>query len=187
VSAFYRLIASGLTLGRFVATPLFLYFLVTTVREPQAQCLEAFTLLYLAIALSDLFDGFFARLAQASSHRWARLDALADILFNASSLLVASWLGLVGVWVPLGIIALATVFAYRNRGARAAGRVTLSEDPLGKAAGVVYYLFLGVVVSSLWFRTDMAYTTVWWVGNVVFVYTMAVLSRNVMAAAFRRE
>jgi CDP-diacylglycerol--glycerol-3-phosphate 3-phosphatidyltransferase len=177
----YRQVARGLTLGRFVATPPFLYLLVITLQAPQAQRLEALTLLYLAIALSDLFDGFFARLAQASSHRWARLDALSDILFNTSSLFVASWLGLVGVWVPLGVIALATVFAYRNRGVRAAGRVVLSEDPLGKAAGVVYYLLVGVVISSLWFGTDMGYIAVWWIGNVVFVYTIAVLARNLKA------
>jgi phosphatidylglycerophosphate synthase len=182
----YRVVARGLTLGRFVATPPFLYLLVTTQQEPQAQCLEALTLLYLAISLSDLFDGFFARLAQASSHRWARLDALSDILFNTSSQLVASWLGLVGIWVPLGIIALATVFAYRNQGA-AAGRVTLAEDRLGKTAGVVYYLFLGVVISSLWFGTDMATIAVWWIGNIVFVFTMAVLSRNLAAEALRRK
>lgn len=180
----YRTVARGLTLGRFAATPPFLLVLAGTLEEPAQERLAVLTLAYLAIALSDLLDGFFARLACASSHRWAQLDAIADILFNTSSLLVASWLGLVGVWVPLGIVVLAAVFLHRERKIPAANRVRLSEDRLGRAAGVVYYLLVGAVVSSLWFGKDtLPQTAVWWLGNIVFVYTMTALIRNLTAGA----
>lgn len=180
----YRMVARGLTLGRFAATPPFLFVLAGTPEEPGQERLAALTLAYLAIALSDLLDGVFARVARASSHRWAQLDAIADILFNTSSLLVASWLGLVGVWVPLGIIVLATVFMHRNRRVPITGHVRLSEDRLGRAAGVVYYLLVGAVVSSLWFGKDTTpQIAVWWLGNIVFVYTMTVLIRNLTVGA----
>jgi len=177
VSVFYRLVARGLTLGRFAATPPFLYLLVQTCGEPQGVGIG---LLFLAIAVSDLLDGFFARLAGASSHHWGQLDALADILFNTASLLVAAWLGLVGVWVPLGVIVLAALFMHRNRRARMADHVRLSEDSLGKAAGVVFYVMVGAVVLSLWLQTEMARIAVWWLGNLVFTYTLVVLIRNLL-------
>lgn len=189
----------GLTIGRFAATPLFLYLFVDAIENPQGSHLAILSLLYLAIALSDLLDGFFARLGRAASQRWAKLDALSDILFNTLSLFIASWFGLVGVWIPLGIVVLAAAFAHRNRriavqrrassvaGQTSNGRdvetVRLSEDRLGKAAGVLYYLFVGAVVSSLWFRTEVAPIVIWWLGNVVFVYTLAVIVRNLRAQA----
>jgi len=174
----YRLVGRGLTLGRFAATPLFLYLFVDAIEKPQGSRLVTLSLLYLAIALSDLFDGFFARLGRAASQRWAKLDAFSDILFNTLSLFTAAWLGLIGVWVPLGIVVLAAAFAHRNRRIADLQTDRLSEDRLGKAAGVVYYLFVGAVVSSLWFETEATPIVIWWLGNVVFVYTLAVIVRN---------
>jgi len=176
--SFFRLLARSFTLARFGATLPFLYLLVKVVEEPPGQQSMGLGLFFLAIAASDLLDGFFARMAQASSYRWGQLDALADILFNTASLLVAAWSGLLGFWVPLGVIVLATLFIHRNRRSEGPGHARLSEDRLGKAAGVVYYLLVGAVVLSLWLRTEPVRTALWWLGNLVFVYTLAVLVRN---------
>jgi phosphatidylglycerophosphate synthase len=186
VSVFYRLVARGLTLGRFAATPPFLYILVETFEDPQGQQGVGLGLLFVTIAVSDLLDGFFARLAGASSHRWGQLDALADILFNTASLLIAAWLGLVGIWVPLGVIVLAAMFMHRNRRPEMADDIRLSEDPLGKAAGVVFYLMVGAVVLSLWLQTETARIAVWWLGNLVFTYTLVVLIRNLLPKRLER-
>ena len=175
-----RFVARGLTLGRFAATIPFLYMLLAISPDSQARQGIALALMFAAIAGSDLLDGFCARLAGAASHRWGKLDALADIVFNTSSLLAAVWLGLVGIWVPLGIISLATLFLYRNRNPTTASGMRLSEDRLGKAAGVVYYLLVGVVVLSLWLQTEAVRMALWWLGNLVFLYTLVVLARNVL-------
>lgn len=179
-NTFFRLVARGLTIGRFIATIPFLYVLLASSPESSAGQGTALALTFVAIAGSDLLDGFFARLAGAASRRWGQLDALADIVFNISSLLAAVWLGLLGIWVPLSIIILATLFLHRNRNPATAHGVRLAEDRLGKAAGVVYYLLVGVVVLSLWLQTEAVRMALWWLGNLVFLYTLVVLARNVL-------
>ena len=70
MNSFFRLVACGLTLGRFAATLPFLYMLAKTVEEPSAHRALGLGLFYLVIAVSDLLDGFLARKAGAASHRW---------------------------------------------------------------------------------------------------------------------
>ena len=135
-------------------------------------------LLYLLTALSDLLDGYFARKAGAPSAKWGRVDALADVLFNTSSLLAAAWLGLVGYWVPLGIVALAAQFLYRNSAVQPEPQPRLREDLPGKAAGVVYYLLVGAVALGLWLDPTESRNWLWWVGNLVFLYTVIVFTHN---------
>ena len=171
----YRGLANGLTLGRF-AVPVPFVCLMLQAHAGAAGAL--LFLLYLLTAFSDLLDGYFARKAGAASARWGRLDALADIVFNTSALLAAAWLGLVGYWVPLAVVALAVQFLYRNRGAPSGRPTRLSEDRPGKAAGVVYYLLVGAVSLGLWL--DAAESSRWlrWAGDLAFVYTALVFARN---------
>ena len=138
-------------------------------------------LLYLLTALSDLLDGYFARKAGAPSAKWGRVDALADVLFNTSSLLAAAWLGLVGYWVPLGVVALAAQFLYRNSAVQPEPQPRLREDLPGKAAGVVYYLLVGAVALGIWLDGSPVWIN--WAGNTVFVYTALVFTRNVWRSA----
>jgi len=178
MNSFYRLIARSLTLGRIAATFPFVYLLLQTPSEPHRQQGVVLGLAFLAIAGSDLMDGFFARLARSASHSWGQLDALADILFNTSSLLVAVWLGLMGIWVPIGVVVLAGFFIRKNRQPEGVSPMRLSEDRLGKAAGVTYYLLVGAAVWGIWMGTETARMIVWWLGNLVFAYTSFVLLRN---------
>ena len=140
-------------------------------------------LLYLLTAFSDLLDGYFARRAGTASAKWGRLDVLADVWFNASALLAAAWLGLVGYWVPLGVAALAAQFLHRNRSAPAVARQRLREDIPGKAAGVIYYLLVGAVATGVWLDPDRAPDWLGWAGDTVFVYTALVFTRNVWRKA----
>ena len=138
-------------------------------------------LLYLLTAFSDILDGYFARKAGDGSAKWGRLDALADVLFNTSSLLAAAWLGAVGYWVPMGVVALAAQFLYRNRTVEPEQRSRLREDLPGKAAGVVYYLLVGAVALGIWLDGSPVWIN--WAGNTVFVYTALVFTRNVWRSA----
>lgn len=139
--------------------------------------------LYLLTAFSDVLDGYFARKAGSASAKWGRLDVLADVWFNTSSLLAAAWLGLVGYWVPLGVVALAAQFLYRNRRAPAKTPPRLREDAPGKAAGVVYYLLVGAVSLGIWLDSNRAPDWFAWAGNTVFVYTVLVFARNLRRRA----
>ncbi len=187
LATLYRGLANGLTLGRFVVPVPFIYLMLETHRGASGSPGGLLFALYLVTASSDLLDGYFARKAGAGSAKWGRLDALADMLFNTSSLLAAAWLGLVGYWVPLGVMALAAQFLYRNRTPRPERRPRLLEDLPGKAAGVVYYLLVGAVALGLWL--DGGWWNVWIhrAGNAVFVYTALVFAGNLCRSAEKRS
>lgn len=186
VSGFYRGLANGLTLGRFAVPLPFIYLMFEAHRGASGAAGALLLLLYLLTALSDLLDGYFARKAGAPSAAWGRLDALADMLFNASGLLAAAWLGRLGYWVPLGVAALGTQFLYRNRTAPPDRRPRLREDLPGKAAGVLYYLLVGAVALGLWWDSARSSAWTWWTGNLVFAYTAVVFTRNLRRRSARR-
>ena len=132
-------------------------------------------------AFSDLLDGYFARKAGAASAKGGRLDVLADVWFNTSALLAAAWLGIVGYWVPLGVLALAAQFLCRNRRAPADPGPRLREDIPGKAAGVIYYLLVGAVTLGVWLDGERWFTWIFRAGDTVFVYTALLFARNLWA------
>jgi phosphatidylglycerophosphate synthase len=178
LKTFYLVLARGLTLARLVSIPLFLVLLVQT-QDAEAQLARmSLLVLYLGIALSDFFDGHLARKAGAPSHAWGQVDAVADITFTSSSLAVASWLGCVGPWVPVGVAVLGGRFLLRNLGQPPTSAGRLQEDRAGKAAGVIYYLLVGAVALELAVAGEGGR---WWVarvGDVVFLYTLFLLLRR---------
>lgn len=176
--SFYLVAARGLTLARLAAIPFFLFLLIQTEREGSLFWGITLLVLFVFIALSDLLDGAFARLAGAPSHFWGLVDAAVDITFNTLSLSAAAWLGRVGLWVPIGVALLGGRFILHNVGHRPAAEASLHEDRAGKAAGVVYYLLVGAVALEIALEGDAGR---WWIaraGDLVFVYTLFVLLRR---------
>jgi hypothetical protein len=175
--AFYLAAARGLTLARLLSIPLFLMLLIHTHREGRPLWRLSLLLLYVGIALSDVFDGMLARKAGAPSHAWGQVDAAADIAFTSLSLAAAAWLGYVGPWVPVGVAVLGGRFLLRNLGDQPTPHGRLVEDRAGKAAGVIYYLLVGAIALELVVEGDSGR---WWIaraGDVVFLYTLFLLLR----------
>jgi hypothetical protein len=178
LKALYLAAARGLTLARLASIPLFLVLLTHAHAEAPPVWRLSLLLLYVGVALSDIFDGRLARKAGAPSHAWGQVDAAADIAFTSLSLAVAAWLGYIGPWVPVGIAALGGRFLLRNRGHQPTRDGRLVEDRAGKAAGVIYYLLVGAVALELAVEGDSGR---WWVaraGDVVFLYTLFLLLRR---------
>jgi phosphatidylglycerophosphate synthase len=176
--AFYLAAARGLTLARLSSIPLFLMLLIHTHREGRPLWRLSLLLLYVGIALSDVFDGMLARKAGAPSHAWGQVDAAADIAFTSLSLAAAAWLGYVGPWVPVGVAVLGGRFLLRNLGYQPTRDGRLVEDRAGKAAGVIYYLLVGAIALELAVEGDSGR---WWIaraGDVVFLYTLFLLLRR---------
>ncbi|MBI3128383.1 MAG: CDP-alcohol phosphatidyltransferase family protein [Candidatus Tectomicrobia bacterium] len=127
--------ARGLTLARLLAAPLFALWLLRG-----GSLGPGFFAFYLFFPLSDLADGPLARRSGGARPLWARLDPLADIMFNAAALSAAAWTGRVGFWLPAAVLVLGGRFLWRGpeREAGAAGR----------AAGVLFYLMTGAVAAE---------------------------------------
>ena len=179
LSAFYLTAARGLTLARLASIPLFLFLLVQTDRTGPQPWGLSLLLLYVCIALSDFLDGWLARKAGAPSQVWGQIDATADIAFTSLSLATAAWLGRVGPWVPAGVAILGGRFLLRNllqHQPTPQGR--LVEDRAGKAAGVIYYLLVGVVAIELSVVGEGGQWCIARAGDAVFLYTLFLLLRG---------
>jgi phosphatidylglycerophosphate synthase len=174
----YRIAARALTLARLAGLPLFLGLLVHTHgTAPQPWGVSLF-LLYVALALSDLLDGPLARRARAPSHVWGQIDATADIALTSLSLAVAAWLGLVGPWVPVGVVVLGGRFLLRNLGRPPTPTGRLREDRAGKAAGVIYYFLVGAIALEVSVPGAGGRWLVARAGDAVFLYTLVLLLRR---------
>lgn len=174
----YLVAARALTLARLVSiAPFLLLFMHTSPAAPLPWRLSLL-LLYVCIALSDVFDGRCARKAGAASHVWGQLDATADIAFTTSSLTAAAWLGWVGPWVPAGIALLGGRFLLRNLRPQPAPSRRLIEDRAGKAAGVIYYLLVGAIVGTQTLLGEDGRWLLARAGDLVFLYTLFLLLRR---------
>lgn len=169
--------ARGLTLARIVGLGPFLWLLVEVSAGAGVGTRAAIVVLYLALALSDFFDGCLARRARATSAFWARADAAADIVFNFSSLAVAAWLGLVGPWVAGGVAVLGGRFLWRAA-LQPSTDERLPEDRGGKLAGVSYYVLVGWVVLEVATGGIAGRFTLARAGDVVFLYTLVAFWRG---------
>jgi phosphatidylglycerophosphate synthase len=177
LKALYLAAARGLTLGRLASIPFFLVLLIYAHREGLPLWRLSLLLLYVCIALSDVFDGRLARKAGTPSQAWGRVDAAADIAFTSLSLAAAAWLGYVGPWVPAGVGVLGGRFLLRTLGQQPLQSGRLVEDRAGKAAGVIYYLLVGAVALDV---AVEGYSR-WWIaraGDAVFLYTLVLLLRR---------
>lgn len=175
-SAWLAAAARTLTAGRLVAVAPFLWLLSEVAEQPSLQSRAALAALFAAIALSDFVDGRLARLAGAASPHWARIDVVADILLNASALSVAAAFGLVGWWVPAGVVVLGGRFLLRvaRQPVPSAGN-HLPENRSGKIAGVAFYVLVGWVVVELASGTVAGRQALARGADAVFLYTLVAL------------
>src|SRR5262245_1353247 len=100
------LVARGLTLGRLALVGPFVWLLTVVARDPGGPAAKILVVCYLGAIASDWLDGRLARAAGAADSRWGVVDVVADVTFNLGSLACAAALGLIGVWVPLGVAVL---------------------------------------------------------------------------------
>jgi len=142
-------IARGLTLSRFALLPVFLWLLYSADARPTPPLRAALAVCYAFVASSDALDGRLARRARAATRRWARLDAAADISFNASALAAASHLGWMGPWVPAGVAVLGGRFLWRTTADRGVSPPHAVGDRAGKTAGVLYYALVGWITAEV--------------------------------------
>lgn len=174
----FALAARLLTMLRAATIVPFLWLFVAVARDGRSDLGFWLVCLYLAVALSDLFDGKLARAAGAADARWGLVDVAADIAFNLSSLACAAWLGWIRPWVPAAVAILAGSYLARVFGGpRASSARGSVYDAPGNLAGVIYYALVGVIVAGV----STGVPGPWAVarlGDAAFLYTVLVLWRG---------
>ena len=171
-------LARGLTLARILAIPPFFWALLRIDSVPDLGWRVLLIAAYAYAILSDLIDGPLARRAGAKSYFWGQVDAFSDVVFNVAALSAAAWVGRIGPWAALGVLALGAQFLWRCM--RGAGNTddSLPEDAAGKWAGVFFYALVGVVVCEAGFSWEWLAPVLPWLGRLVFLYALYLLIRN---------
>ena len=154
--------AHVLTSLRLILTPIFLFTVEASTRHPDIARAGLVIGLFLLICASDYYDGPLARALGLSSDLGKVLDNLADITFLLVTLTylvrrdAASW------WIP-AVIALAFT-QYTMDSWLLAGRGTnavLVSNPIGHWAGILNYIFTGVLALNAalrqWFLPTLVY------------------------------
>lgn len=136
-----------LTSVRLVLTPVFLFAIEASAQQPADIRSAGLVLgLFLLICASDYYDGPLARALGLSSDLGKVLDNLADITFLLVTLSYLVQRGAAPWWIPTAI-ALAfgqytlDSWLLSGRGAN----TTLVSNPIGHWAGILNYLFTGVL------------------------------------------
>lgn len=133
-----------LTLSRIFLVPLLVAALFST-RIPNHELYA--TAIFLAAALTDLFDGYFARRRRQITTLGVLLDPIADKL-----LISAAFISLVQVepvWVPawMVVIIVGREFAVSGlRGIAASQGFAIAANELGKAKTVIQVLAITVII-----------------------------------------
>lgn len=104
---------------------------------------------FIAAALSDALDGFFARILDQHTELGATLDPIADKLMLLSTLAVLVWLALLPGWLLSAILLRDTVIiggalAYRHR----AGHLEVTPTWLGKLHTLLEFALAGLVIAD---------------------------------------
>ncbi|MES1999975.1 MAG: CDP-alcohol phosphatidyltransferase family protein [Pseudomonadota bacterium] len=135
-------IPNSLTLIRLVLVPVVVW-LLTVGAYPAAFWV------FVAAALSDALDGFFARILNQHTPLGATLDPIADKLMLLSSLSVLVWLGHVPGWL-LGVIVLrdtliiSGALVYRHR----FGHLEITPTWLGKFHTLLEFVVVLLVLAD---------------------------------------
>lgn len=135
-----------LTTGRLLLTPVFLVAIETSARQPDAHSIVLVVGLFLVICASDYYDGPLARALGLDSRLGKVFDNLADITFLLVTLTYLVHRSAVPWWIPTAI---ALAFGqYTLDSWLLSSRktyVALVSNPIGHWAGILNYLFTGVM------------------------------------------
>jgi phosphatidylglycerophosphate synthase len=183
-------LARALTVARFVAILPFVALLNEAAASGAGS--PALAALWVAVAISDWSDGRIARRANAATPLWGRLDAAADISFNASTLAAAAWLEWISPWAPLAVVVMGLGFLARRSPPHPEASLPTSPqggevgDRPGKLAGVLFYALVGMVAAEGAAPGILGAAFVRFAGDVVAVYAAGVVSARFAMSSWRR-
>ncbi len=126
-------LANKLTLARIVLVPVFL----ALVQIPFPHHMTWAAVVFLAAALTDLLDGYFARKHGTVSGFGKIFDPVADKILVLSALLPLAVMGRISVWVVLILIGREFIISAVRIQASSQGGAIIAASILGKAKTVL--------------------------------------------------
>lgn len=135
-----------LTYGRIAAIPVIMLMILAG--PPALRWLAL--ILYIAAAVTDFFDGYFARKYGSVSPIGRMLDPIADKLLVGALLLVFCFDGTFGVWdlIPATVILLREIFVSGLREFMGTEKITVPVSKLAKYKTTVQLVAIGIVIAE---------------------------------------
>ncbi len=113
---------------------------------------ESFFVVYIFTGLTDVLDGFLARLTKTTSEFGAKLDSIADLLFYGVMLIqivpILRERLTVGVWIAIGVVLVVRAIAYVAALIRHRCFASL-HTYLNKLTGLSVFLYPFALLSSI--------------------------------------
>jgi cardiolipin synthase len=135
-------VPNAITLARLILVPVMAYFLTV-------GAYSVALIVFLAAAVTDLIDGFIARIFRLTSTLGATLDPIADKLNMFVATVLLAWQGLIPIWLAIAIVARDIVIvggalAYRL----ALGHVEMAPTMLSKVNTFIEFTALLLVMAT---------------------------------------
>jgi cardiolipin synthase len=135
-------VPNAITLARLILVPVMAYFLTV-------GAYSVALIVFLAAAVTDLIDGFIARIFRLTSTLGATLDPIADKLNMFVATVLLAWQGLIPIWLAIAIVArdiviVGGVLAYRL----ALGHVEMAPTMLSKVNTFIEFTALLLVMAT---------------------------------------
>lgn len=142
------ILPNALTFFRLLAAPLVAAFLIS------GYDLAA-TVLFMVAALTDLFDGYVAKLMNAASEFGAWLDPLADKALAVSVYFALGWIGEIPVWLVLLVVSRDAMIMLGVGVLRLARRpVVIRPLQLSRLNTLMQFIYVGLVMGIVGFDLD---------------------------------
>ena len=132
------LLVNMITLSRVILSGIFGYYILLP-----HQRLSVITVLFIAICVTDLLDGFLARRLSACTRTGAVFDVAADLFFILTSVTALAAACVFPVWMAAVIVLKFFEFCYTSiqfKKISGDSKATLLFDPLGKTAAISFFL-----------------------------------------------
>lgn len=113
------------------------------------------TVLFIVAALTDLFDGYVAKLMNAASEFGAWLDPLADKALAVCVYFSLGWIGEIPLWLVLLVVARDTMIVLGVGVLRLARRpIVIRPLQISRLNTLVQFLYVGLVMGIVGFDLD---------------------------------
>ena len=150
---------SSVTTLRIVCAPIIYYLIVN-------QVWLWVICIFFVVCLTDLLDGYLARLLNAKTSFGAYFDATADFIFILVTFSAFIKIGFYPNWLAILIIFMFLIFIITS------GRKKPIYDPMGKHYGTC---LMGAIGFSLFFPTENVYYTLLW--TIMILSFFSIVSR----------